>query len=379
MFPAKNLKRNLIKFFQQPGYGIRVLGKRLKAVFFYRLKPDFAPLPEALTLFLTHNCNLRCKMCGQWGDAGVTKNKSIKESTMDFEKVKKIIDNVANFKPNITLFGGEPLLHKNIIDIVSYIKIKKMHCLMITNAYLLEEYADDLIETGIDEINISIDGPRNVHDSIRGIEGLFDKISAGIKKITYGRDGPKPLINLQTTITKFNYDKLPDMLEVAKDLGADSITFHNLIYLTHKDIKKTKKEYPFLKPEDWEGFVMEPEIDPGKLIDSLSEINAMKKKYDFMINVYPNFNKEEIRKYYTEKEWFPESYKGKCQSPWICSYIFPDGSLHPCLNFGYSLGNVIEEDFKEVWNGKKARKFRELLKKEGRFSVCRRCTEIFRY
>ncbi|MFC2062002.1 radical SAM protein [Elusimicrobiota bacterium] len=379
MFSKRNLKRNLIKFMQQPLYGVRVLIKRLKADMSYKKNPAFAPMPEAVTLFLTHRCNLRCKMCGQWGDRGVTRKKEEVSANMSLEDITKIIDDLAGFKPNITLFGGEPLLHKKIIEIVKHIKSRGMHCIMITNGLLLEKYADRLIDAGINELNISIDGPSRIHDEIRGVEGLFNRINQGVRRIVNARKKRTPLINVQTTISEYNYKSLEEMLEVVESMGADSITFHHLIYLSQEDIDITRQKYPDLNPEDWEGFVAKPKIEPQALIESLNKINEAKKKYRFMINIYPNFKPEEIKKYYLNSSWFPDSYKGRCLSPWICAYIFPDGQLRPCLDFAYPFGNLKEESFEEAWNGSKAQEYRLILEKEGMFPVCKRCTEIFRY
>ncbi len=379
MFPKRNLKRNLTKFIQQPIYGTKVFLKRIKAEMYYKLNPSKAPLPEAVTFFLTHSCNLRCKMCGQWGDKGVTKLKADVARNMDFEQIKGLVDDLSKFKPNITLFGGEPLLHKNVMDVIRQIKSHDMHCLMITNGFLLEKYADELIDAGIDELNISIDGVGSVHDEIRGINGLYEKIFDGIKKITDNRKSKKPLINIQTTITKYNYKNLESMLEAAEAMKADSITFHHLIYLEENDIKQTRQNYPYLDSDDWEGFVADPGMNSQALIESLNKIESMKKKYGFMINIYPNFTNEEIEKYYKDNSWFPESYSGKCMSPWICAYIFPDGKLRPCLNFHFSFGNLKEVKFKNAWNSREAKKFRTDLNNAGKFPVCKRCTEIFRY
>lgn len=379
MFPLKNFKRNLHKFFHQPGYGIKVFWKRLKASFYYKWGEGKAPLPEAITLFLTRRCNLKCKMCGQWGDKGVTRTGDDIQPDMPFEELKEIILSLAKFKPSITLFGGEPLLYSEIEEVIKLIKSKDMHCVMITNGYLLEEYAEVITREEVDELNISIDGPGEVHDEIRGIDGLYDKIKSGVEAVINARSGKKPLINIQTTITKYNIDHLMDMMDAATEFGADSITFHHLIFLNKEDIEKTDSKYPELGPEDWEGFVFEPEIDPEKLASKVEKIKEKSGEVPFDVNVYPNFNKNEINSYYKSRDYFPESYGGKCKSAWICAYVFPDGQLRPCLDFEYSFGNLKQKEFNEVWNGKKAVKFRKLLTENSRFPVCSRCTEIFRY
>jgi len=186
-------------------------------------------------------------------------------------------------------------------------------------------------------------------------------------------------VNIQTTITKYNYKVIDELLDSVKEMGVDSITFHHLIYLNENDIEETRKKFPFLNSHDWEGFIAEPGIPPEELIDSLERIKKYRDRYPFSINIYPNFNNHEVEKYYSDNSWFPESYSGRCMSPWICAYVFPDAQLRPCLNFSYAFGDLNEKKFSEVWNGEAAQKFRLILKQEKMFPVCRRCTEIFRY
>ncbi|MFH0827719.1 MAG: hypothetical protein V1919_00965, partial [Candidatus Omnitrophota bacterium] len=112
MIPWRNLKRFFHKTVKQPAYAARVFIKREQAYFSYFFAKGKSCFPEAITLFLTHRCNLRCKMCGQWGEGGVTKKQSgeILKQELSLADLKKLIDGIALFKPSITLFGGEPLL-----------------------------------------------------------------------------------------------------------------------------------------------------------------------------------------------------------------------------------------------------------------------------
>ncbi len=318
-------------------------------------------------------------MCGQWGDKGVTKKNGTLTGDMGFSEAEKVIEEVSGFRSAVTLFGGEPLIHGKIDDIVRLVKRNRMHCLMITNGYLLKEHAAALTEAGLDELNISIDGPEKTHDSIRGREGLFRKIKSGVQEVNKLKKGRKPLINLQTTITSYNLESLSDMPDTAAELGADSLTYHHLIFLDESCIGATRSGFPPLGENSWEGFAFDPGIEPEELWEKLKRAKEKSRSAGVDVNIYPNFTREEMIRYYADPAWFPESYSGKCKSPWICAYIFPDGELRPCLNFGYSFGNLGESSFKDTWNSPEALRFRNMLSGCGRFPVCGRCTEIFRY
>jgi MoaA/NifB/PqqE/SkfB family radical SAM enzyme len=345
-----------------------------------------APLPESVTLFMTHKCNLRCKMCGQWGDKGVTRaagNESI-GNEMSYDELKGLVDQLAVFKTNITLFGGEPLLHRDFIELIRYIKSKGLHCLVITNGSLLKPVAEQLVESGIDELNLSLDGYGSTHDTIRGIDGLFKRITEGITAVNEAKiklHTSKPLINLQCTINKDNYQCLPELLDAARLFKAHSLTFHHLIYLNDSVYAAQQsclcEHLPGTGSEGWKGFIFDPGMDVEKLISALTSITSI--KTDFFVNVYPNFSNEEIRAYYRDPSIVPASYRPRCVSPWIVAYIFPDGAVRPCLNLDYQFGNTRTSPVHEIWNSEPAIRYRMALKRNKIFPACTRCTELFRY
>jgi len=383
MIPLYNAGRFLRKSLQQPLYAARVLAKRAAAYFYYIYGSGKSSYPESLTLFLTYRCNLRCRMCGQWGRKGITKKYDAQyvSSEIPADKMKLIIDDVVSFRPNITLFGGEPLLYPGCAELIKHIKSKNMHCLMITNGSLLEDCAKDIVESGLDELNVSLDGKAELHDSIRGLPGLFDSIMRGLKKARSLKRGAgeKPLVNLQCTITRDNYKRLDDMLDVAEEAGAASLTFHNLIFLNSKVIERQKEFDSVLGCDStsWEGFDFDPGIDPEILYKIMGRILSTKK--NFSVDFYPNFSKASLVNYYKDPEAADPRYSGRCVSPWIAAYIFPDGEVRPCLNSTYSYGSVLNSGFAGIWNDEKAVKFRSFLRKKRSFSVCARCTEIYRY
>jgi radical SAM protein with 4Fe4S-binding SPASM domain len=109
----------------------------------------------------------------------------------------------------------------------------------------------------------------------------------------------------------------------------------------------------------------------------LKKIGSLKTDVD--VSVYPNLRDSEIIKYYTSFDFLPESYKNRCISPWMVAYVFPDGSVRPCQSLNYSIGNIRDASFKQLWNGDSASTFRKTLKKDKHFPVCTRCTEFYRY
>ncbi len=387
MIPKRNLLRAIKKSIKQPGYAAGVFYKRLKSFITYRFYRGRSAYPETISLFLTYKCNLRCKMCGQWGLAGSSLGYSPEElkKQLDPADIEKVLDEVMSFKPNITLFGGEPLLYRDWPDVVRMVKKRKMRCNMITNGVLLKENAETIIDAGIDEIIFSLDGPRDVHDEIRGTAGTYDRAMAGFKKIQSLKKQKKlntPLVNISTSIFETNYERLDEVLSSAEEMGASSITFHHLIFTSREIYCRHEKKMQdgfSCSAHDWAGFIRErlPNIVPDKLLQMLKKVKAMRTGID--ISVYPNLTDDEVRRYYGLFDFLPESYKKRCMSPWMVAYVFPDGSVRPCQSINYAFGNLKETGFKQMWNCERATRYREGLKRDKYFPVCPRCTEFYRY
>src|SRR5262249_28652110 len=135
------------------------------------------PMPTFLQLRVTNLCNLRCKMCGQWGDTGIYRAHASGETSdgqAERERIRELIglrrqlgladyllllDEVQAHRPVISLFGGEPFLYPDIIPLIGEIKRRGLILTLITNGWLLETHARDLVEHGVDTIAVSIDGP----------------------------------------------------------------------------------------------------------------------------------------------------------------------------------------------------------------------------
>ncbi|MDD5416927.1 MAG: radical SAM protein [Candidatus Aenigmarchaeota archaeon] len=111
--------------------------------------------PHTLMIEPTNYCNLKCPLCptgaGRLGRP---------VQTVDFEEYKKIIDEMGKYIVHLRLFGwGEPLLHKDLFKMVSYAKRKGMFVNFHTNAFFLtKENTKAMVDSGLDDLNISLDG-----------------------------------------------------------------------------------------------------------------------------------------------------------------------------------------------------------------------------
>jgi len=326
-------------------------------------------------------------MCGQWGETGSSKyyTKEMLRQKLDMHSLKRLIDDISSFKPTVTLFGGEPLMYKQWDESVSYIKSHGLRCNMVTNGTLLERHAEKIVSAGIDEIILSLDGPEEIHDDIRGKAGTFKKLVEGVDKINALKielRKNRPIFNINSTIFDFNYRHMEKTIEAAVSLKAKTLSFHHLIFLSEDTYERHSQIFSALFnciSFDWTGFVEKqlPEINAEYLIQEMERIGLT--DYGIPVSFYPNLTDQEIRDYYTNFEFVPTSYPNRCLSPWMVAYVFPDGSVRPCLSLNYAVGNIKQDSFRNIWNNERYMRFRNIVKRERAFPVCTRCTEYYRF
>lgn len=381
------LYRKIYKAIREPGYAVEVLRKRLGSMLNYSFGAGKSNWPETVSLFLTYNCNLACSMCGYWGKCGSLKDSGMEilKQTLSVEDLKRLIDDIADFKPNITLFGGEPFLYPGWPQLIKYIKNKNMRCNVVTNGTLLAGKEEEALESGLDEIIFSLEGPQEIHDKITNVKGAYEKAFGAvleISKLKKQNNLKRPSINIAVTISEDNYNHLYETFQVAIQLDPESITFHHLSFVDKKSIQETNetlsKNFGVIT-QDWSGFLRTelPKIDTDILIKEMNKIRESKNKPGIFF--YPDFSPVEVKEYYTNFNFKSRGYKNRCLSPWMTVYIFPDGRVGACEELNIYFGNIRQNSFKDIWNNKNFREFRQLLKKKKIFPVCTRCTELYRF
>ena len=131
-------------------------------------------IPWLIELSVTYRCNCRCKHCSvsnYFSDADLSRE-------LKTEEIKKILDEAVSMGiPKVDYFGGEPLLRKDIVELVRYGESLGLYISLTTNAWLLTRpMIKDLKEAGISCINVSLDSvDEEEHDRLRGLSGVYHR------------------------------------------------------------------------------------------------------------------------------------------------------------------------------------------------------------
>jgi MoaA/NifB/PqqE/SkfB family radical SAM enzyme len=179
----------------------------------------------AAALFLTYRCNNNCFMCHTLDVARERNRKGLRE--MDGIGLNRLSDGFADLGVSVlSLTGGEPLLHPDIIDVVAHARTRGLIVHLNTNGMLVDEVmAKRLVEAGLDSVNLSLDGAvAETHDRLRRTRGGFARIEGAIANFRKARRRARDLtINVVSVVSSENLAELPAIVALTKRWGADSI------------------------------------------------------------------------------------------------------------------------------------------------------------
>ena len=247
---------------------------------------------------------------------------------------------------------------------------------MTTNGTLLSGVAEGIVDSGLDWLGISLDGPEAVHDRVRGVPGTFRKAIEGAHalqevKRTSGRAVPE--VTVIFTLAGDNYRYAEEMIGIATDIGATCVTFSNLFFWTEDMVQAHNALYGDEIPCYVANTAALDGLDPQQAYAKLEHI--AQQRWPVAVTLYPVLTCEEMVTYYKEPTRFVKT--NHCIRPWLSCLLLPNGDVIPCLD--YVVGNVKVQSFSEIWNGERFRHFRRLLRKHGTLPGCARCCGLFEY
>jgi MoaA/NifB/PqqE/SkfB family radical SAM enzyme len=339
--------------------------------------------PKVVTLTVTNRCNLRCRMCAQWSDEGYMLKKKMNDSfsgaVLPFDILLKVVDEVHEYGASLIIRGGEPLLYPHILELLAYIKSQNMPLSIETNGVLLKTYAESLVRLKVDNLTISLDGPEDIHDYVRGVNGTFSRIREGLQEIEKfeKRNGYKIHRGITCTLSGNNYRGLSAMPGVMRSLGLNNICLIPYCYVPQKQglaYEKLMQEEFSCQACSWRGFHHEASgVDIDLFLAQLQEFYS--RMGDLQSYPYMAFNDEEYREWYTRSD--TTVHQAECNNILGLLDVQPDGNVNFCIDFpDYIIGNVAESTLRQIWCSDRARKFRKSRVK-GEMPVCYRCASKY--
>lgn len=309
------------------------LKKEMKLLYKF---PNIKNMKSALDntyIRLTNKCNLKCKHCSV---------NALNKGSVEIpdEKVYELIDQLYELMvPRVTFTGGEPTLKKNLHKYIKYANNKPMIVGLLTNGFTItRRYAQALVESGLKQVNISIDGATSeIHDDFRGVNGSFDN---AVKAIEYFKQF-NIFVETTTTLHTENEDEIDEIIILGKKLKIDKMKFLPII--------------PFNR---------------GKQCNFNGAFNVysenIEKLFPYLIS--------DSEKIDIDMDFKPEfKYSSRCNAGSGVLAIDSDGSVLPCNNFDtLKLGNIYNESIYKIYSKATGNKIlKKAIQIEG--SECENC------
>jgi radical SAM protein with 4Fe4S-binding SPASM domain len=295
----------------------------------------------------TSICNLRCPLCPT-GQRDPSRSKGV----MTFEHFKHLFDDISPYLVMLRLFSwGEPFLNKDLVKMIAYAHQSRVKTVVGTNFHFLDpQRARGLVEAGLDEIVLSIDGAtQEVYEKYR-VRGHLDTVLNNIKLLVATKremGSKRPIIYWQYLVFKHNQHELPRALEMARELGCDRFVIGGVRVDMGKEL---------LRP-----------------VEELLEANAEWLPDD------PEYGRYDLKARRQRVE------KDTCYLPWTSAAINWDGSVAPCSGVyqqKLDYGDASKEGLGQVWNNEKYQAARAMIarRREGALeTVCHTCVKHKNY
>jgi len=295
--------------------------------------PSLALEPRSIQIECTTRCNLKCTMCeiSYWSEKG---------GNLELEKLERMVRHLPRLR-RVDLTGiGEALMNREFFGALELLKSRGIYVTLNDNFTMMtEKHARRIIELGVDQILLSLDGAtKETFEAIR-VGADFDKVVANTRRlIELKREMGKkrPEVKINSVVATSNYHEMPGIVEIAHDLGVGMVSFVNVIVF-----------------EETTGLDTASVGNP--LETKIRETLARARELGILVKI----------------ELFDKLPVGRCDFPWKRNFVTYDGHVHPCcyttqtgdraVQNRRSFGNLVERPFAEIWKGDLYASFRRKM------------------
>lgn len=323
--------------------------------------------PKVVFIEVTNRCNLLCETCPRT----FFTREPLKSLT--YQEFVFIAEQFPEMHRAVLHGIGEPLLNKELPEIIAYLKGRDVEVIFNSNGTLLTpEWQRRLVMSGLDEYRCSIDGSTpETYARIRGADLLY-KIHAGLEGLVKTKtrlEADLPRISIWCVASHENLDELPDLVRTAARLGVPEVYVQRMTF-----------------------FASEPGEQYGMARAELAVFGSASEWQDEIISTCERLGAELGVDFRASGARDPRSSLAAarpadqhpwqaCLRPWTTAYITANGNCLPCCISPFAthdyesliLGNLFEKPFAEIWNEALYRQFRAAFLSPNPHKACAGC------
>ncbi len=328
-----------------------------------RRGPQVQRGPVCLYLEVTNRCNLLCTTCPR------TYVELEPPADMSWELFTSIVDQSPDIKRAVLHGVGEPMLVKNLPQMVRYLKDRGVYTLFNTNGTLLtERNGRAMIEAGLDELRVSLDASNPTsYLAVRG-KNYFHRILHNVRRFREIQDKEGhalPRVSAWLTGLKETIDELPDFVRVAADIGVKEVYLQRLVFFEEDANGLARPDQALYEQLDSTESVRIGEAE--ELAASLG--------MTFSASGAASEPGMSLKRSDSSSPW------SLCRRPWSVMYFTANGRSLPCCIApfsqrgyeNYTLGDASQQSLRDIWNGDAYADFRDALISDAPPKACASC------
>ncbi|MGA2190244.1 MAG: radical SAM protein [Steroidobacteraceae bacterium] len=320
-------------------------------------------LPVCLYLETTNRCNLLCTTCPR------TYEELEPPADMSWDLFTTIVDQLPGLKRAVLHGVGEPMLVKNLHQMVRYLKDRGVYVLFNTNGTVLTEKSGRaLISAGLDELRVSLDASNAVsYRAIRG-KNYFDRILRNVRnfRALQEREGhDKPRVSAWLTGLKETLAELPAFVRVAADIGVKEVYLQRLVFFNENAIGMARPDQALYEQMSRDE------------AHHLEEAAALATAFGLTFSASGAASEPgmSLKRRDDGSPW------SLCRRPWTVMYITANGRALPCCIApfsqrgyeNYTLGDASQDLLRDIWNAPAYASFRAGLLSTSPPTACAHC------
>ena len=327
-----------------------------------RLATDAVPLPSPVEAYfeVANRCNSKCATCP------LTFSPQEQARQLSLDEFESLVEQLPDLRRAVLQGVGEPLLNRDLAPMIAHLKRRDVYTVFNTNAALLTRRRQvELVESGLDELRVSLDGSTpETYLKVRGIPA-FERVVANVGEMVRTRAelrSPTPRMSIWMTGLRDNLSELPDVVDLAARLGVEEVYLQRLVFWGEGLATSDQSIYQQAL-DDAERIIDEAEARAAAHGIRLQGADALSPRASLL-----------------ERTPATEPWRG-CSRPLRLAYITAQGTALPCCIAPFTeapfdsfrLGNYLQDGIAEVWHGADYQRFREQLYSSEPPATCRNC------
>jgi MoaA/NifB/PqqE/SkfB family radical SAM enzyme len=307
--------------------------------------PSLSVASRSIQIECTTRCNLKCTMCeiSYWTEKG---------GDLEVANLERMLEHLPKLK-RVDLTGiGEALMNRSFFNTLRILKSRRLYVTLNDNFTLMtEDAARRIVELGVDQIFLSLDGAtKETYEKIR-VGANFDKVVANARRLIQIKQEmrkKRPEVKINTVVCSTNYRELPAIIELAHGMGIGMVQFVNVMVFENTVNLDTTGQQQRVRAQ------FQAALERARQLGVLVKIEL--------------FDKQPVE---------------RCDFPWKRNFVTYDGYIHPCCYTTQtgdraaqnqrSFGNLIARGFGEIWNGELYSTFRKKMERGILPYECQHC------